>query len=165
MVTAITVLNELESSGLILRYGLGEAMGALFYAEPVSTFDLDVFILLPEQDSPLLTLAPLYQALAERGYHADAEYVMIEGIPLQFLPAYNDLLREALSETVAFPYESVHARVLRAEHLIAICVDTGRSKDRDRVRQLLEQADIDQPYLYGVLERHNLSARWKQWTE
>ena len=35
-------------------------------------------------------------------------------------------LYEALQEAREAPYEDVHARVLRAEHLAAICVQTGR---------------------------------------
>lgn len=61
-------------------------------------------------------------------------------------------------------YEKTLIRVLRAEHLAAIAVQTGRDKDRERVRLLLEQASLDRDYLAAVLARHDLEARWKQWT-
>ena len=61
-------------------------------------------------------------------------------------------------------YEEVSSRVVRAEHLIAICLQTGPAKDRERVRIFREQAELDMGYLAGVLQRHRLDGKWKQWT-
>jgi hypothetical protein len=90
--------------------------------------------------------------------------VLIEGVPVQFLPAYNTLIEEALAEARETLYEHTRTRVLRAEHLVAIAVQTGREKDRQRVRLLTEQVPMDSDYLSGVLARHGLEAKWKQWT-
>ena len=54
-------------------------------------------------------------------------------------------------------------RVLRSEHLVAICLQTGREKDRERVRIFREQGKLDLPYLASVLTRHDLEAKWKLW--
>jgi hypothetical protein len=112
----------------------------------------------------LLSLAPLYEALRARGFAEEGECVLIEGVPVQFLPAYNALLDEALGEARETLYEDAPTRVVRAEHLIAICLQTGRDKDRERVRILREQAELDMNYLAGVLQRHGLEGKWKQWT-
>src|SRR6266498_3951044 len=143
MKRTLQVLNELELGGVVERYAIGGAMGATFYVEPLLTFDLDVFVILPKDAGNLLSLAPLYEALRWRGYTEEGECVLIEGVPVQFLPAYNALLEEALREARETPYEEVSARVVRAEHLIAICLQTGRDKDRERVRILREQAELD----------------------
>jgi hypothetical protein len=95
-------------------------MAATFYAEPVLTFDLDIFVLLPSQAGAVLTLTPLYEDLRRRGYAEEGECVTIEGVPVQFLPAYNALIEEAVSQACDTPYEQTPTRVLRAEHLIAI---------------------------------------------
>ena len=150
--------------GLIQNYGIGGAMGAMFYAEPVNTIDLDVFVLLPEEASGLLSLPTLYEALQSKGHRAEAEYIVVEGIPIQFLPAYNALLEEALQDAVPLRYEDIPASVLGVEHRLAFCVQTGRAKDRARVSNLLEQADINTEYLESILERHDLSDKWKEWT-
>ena len=156
MEKTIQVLNSLEREGLLMRYAIGGAMGATFYVEPVLTFDLDVFVLLPHKAGALLALAPLYQALRAKGYEEEGECVNIEGIPVQFLPAYNALMEEALAEAREILYEKTPARVLRPEHLAAIAVQTGRDKDRERLRVLLEQAPLDREYLGAILVRHNL---------
>jgi hypothetical protein len=164
MEKTLQVLNALERDGIVTRYAIGGAMAATFYAEPVLTFDLDIFVLLPQAAGGLLTLAPLYEDLRRRGYTEEGECVLIEGVPVQFLPAYNTLLEEALAEAREILYEHTLTRVLRAEHLAAIAVQTGREKDRQRVRLLREQAPMDPEYLAGVLARHGLEDTWRLWT-
>ena len=164
MKRTLQVLVELERSGVIERYAIGGAMGATFYVEPLLTFDLDVFVILPQTAGGLLSLAPLYEALRAHGYAEEGECVLIESVPVQFLPAYNALLEEALRDACETLYEDISTRVVRAEHLIAICLQTGRDKDRERVRIFREQAAFDTGYLASVLQRHGLEGKWKQWT-
>ena len=166
MKRTLQVLNEMERDGVFTRYAIGGAMAATFYTEPFLTFDLDVFVVLPRTPGGLLTLAPLHDALRTRGYsEQENECIRIEGVPVQFLPAYNALLEEALKEAQEIMYEDVPARVLRSEHLLAICLQAGRSKDRERVRILREQAKLDQNFLADVLRRHQLEDKCKLWTE
>jgi hypothetical protein len=165
MERTLQVLNELERDGVLSRYAIGGAMGATFYIEPLLTFDLDIIVLLPETKGGLLTLTPLYEVLRAKGYPEEGECVVIEGVPVQFLPAYNALLEEALREALGMPYQATSTRVLRVEHLVAICVQTGRAKDRERVRILREQATLDDEYLAAVLRRHQLEGRWKEWSD
>jgi hypothetical protein len=162
----IEVLNELQRDGVFSRYAIGGAMGAIFYTEPFLTFDLDVFVLLPTAHRGLFTLAPIYDALRARGYAEEAnECVVVEGVPVQFLPAYNSLIEEALNQAQDTTYENVSTRILRSEYLVAIAVQTGRAKDRERVRILREQAKLDMNLLAAILKRHQLEEKWKQWTE
>lgn len=165
MKRTLEVLNDLEKDGVLARYAIGGAMGATFYTEPVLTFDLDVFVLLRQSTTGLVSLAPIYETLRARGYLEEKETVLIEGVPVQFLPAFNSLIEEALAQAQEIMYEDAPARVLRSEHLVAICLQTGRGKDRERVRILREQAELDMNFLASVLERHQLEEKWKLWTE
>src|SRR5947208_15580890 len=140
-------------------------MGAIFYTEPFLTFDLDVFVVLPQTGGHLLSLTPIYEALRARGYAEENECVVIDNVPVQFLPAYNALVEEALNQAQQVLYEDVPARVLGGEHLVAIALQTGRSKDRDRVRILHEQAQLDTNFLASILRRHQLEEKWRLWTE
>lgn len=164
MKRTLQILNDLERDHVFSRYAIGGAMAATFYVEPLLTFDLDVFVVLRKGGGGLISLAPIYDALRARGYTEEAECVLIEGVPVQFLPAYNSLLEEALTEANETLYEDVATRVVCAEYLIAICLQTGRAKDRERVRILREQAKLDLPRLAEVLARYDLEERWKQWT-
>jgi hypothetical protein len=159
----LKVLNELEREGVIARYAIGGAVGAIFYMEPFLTFDLDVFVLLPQTAGGLLTLSPIYEALKQRGCEEEGECLLIEGMPVQFLPAYNPLLEEALAESREMRYADTVTRVLRPEHLAAIMVQTGRDKDRQRFSTFMQEAEQDADYLRGVLERHQLTERFNTW--
>jgi hypothetical protein len=161
----IEVLNELQRAGIFSRYAIGGAMGAIFYTEPFLTFDVDVFVVLPQTSGGLLTLTPIYDALRARGYEEENECMVIEGVPIQFLPTYNSLVEEALNHAQEMMYENVPAQILRSEHLIAISLQTGREKDRERVRILREQAKLDMNFLASVLKRHQLEDKWKLWAE
>jgi hypothetical protein len=163
MEATLKVLNELESDGVISRYAIGGAVGAIFYMEPFLTYDLDVFVLLPQTAGGLLTLSPIYGELKRRGYEEEAECVLIEGMPVQFLPAYNSLLEEALTEARETHYAGTVTRVLRPEHLAAIMVQTGRDKDRQRFSTFIQEAGMDAVYLRTVLERHQLTTRYDSW--
>jgi hypothetical protein len=165
MERTLQILNELERDGVLSRYAIAGAMGATFYIEPLLTFDLDIIVLLPQTKSGLLTLAPLHEVLRAKGYAEERECVVIEGVPVQFLPAYNALLEEALREAREMPYQATSTRVLRVEHLVAICLQTGRPKDRERVRILKEQAPLDDQYLQAILRRHQLEGKWKEWSD
>jgi hypothetical protein len=164
------VLNELEQEAVFSRYAIGGAMGAIFYTEPFLTFDLDIFATPNGMtgETPVCRTAGtamFREALRTRGYREEKETILIEGVPVQFLPAYNALIEEALREAQDAMYENVPARILRSEYLVAIALQTGRSKDRDRVRILREQAKLDMELLADVLRRYELEEKWNQWTE
>jgi hypothetical protein len=163
MEETLKVLNDLVSRKIIDDYAIGGAMGAMFYVEPVSTFDLDIFIALPSAESGLITLGPLYEALVSLGYSPKGECVDIEGVPVQFLPAYNDLVMDALMEAQVKTYRNTLTKVFRAEHLIAIAVQTGRLKDKQRVRQFNDESCFDPVILRKLLEKYSLLKRWEEW--
>ena len=160
MEKALRVINALESEGLITRYAIGGAIAAAFYMEPVLTYDLDVFVAFPQSGESLLPLAPIYAYLQKHGYSATHEHVLIEGTPVQFLPAYNALLEEALQNALEMPYGETLTRVFRLEHLVAIMAQTFRPKDRARITQILEQTDFNLDQLLEILTRHGLVERW-----
>ncbi len=166
MKKAIEVLNNLCDRRIIKDYAIGGAMGATFYLDPISTMDLDVFVLFADDDFNLLPLQPIYDTLKKMGYEPDEherECVSIEGTPVQFLPAYNMLLQGALSHAKHFDYEGAETKVLSAEYLAAISVQTGRAKDKIRVFAFLELEEFDRDVFNDLLNRYELTERFEQW--
>jgi hypothetical protein len=158
---AIEVLNALERERCIERYAVGGGVAVLFHSEPVLTYDLDVFVLLPSAEgSSLVDLSPLYRRLRQDGHLPEREYVLIEGTPVQFLVAYNALIEEAVRDAVEVPYEQATTRVIRLEHLLAIMAQTNRPKDRERLAVVLSDVEPDQERLRDILTRHGLLERW-----
>ena len=159
----LTVINDLEASGLIRKYAIGGAIGLLFHAEPVTTYDLDIFCFLPPSLGPVITLTPISDELKKRGYVEDKEHILIEGLPVQMLPAYNALVVEAVENALEITYHAVPTRVFRLEHLLAIMVQTGRPKDKARLLDVIDQVQPELAFLGGILMRHGLIAQWEEW--
>ncbi|MGC3991946.1 MAG: hypothetical protein QM796_20100 [Chthoniobacteraceae bacterium] len=161
MKDTLAEINELRATGLIGQWAIGGAMGATFYLEPISTFDLDVFVLF--ENAPLiLTLSPIYDFLKTRGHVADGEAIMVHGWPVQFLPAESALLHEAVEEARTIDFEGVPARVMLAEHLMAIALQTARSKDFARLIAFVEGKVADRTKLNEILSRHHLLEAWNR---
>ena len=156
------LINKMQAAGIIGKYAVGGAVGATFYLEPSATLDVDIFVALPmEPGQTLLSVSPLYAFLESCGGKVEGEYVVIDGWPVQFLPPADALDREALGEAVETEVEGVKTWVISAEHLAAIALRTGRSKDFNRILQFLEQNSLDEARLQGILHRHGLTAKWE----
>jgi hypothetical protein len=157
---ALRVLNDMKGSGVVEDYAVAGAMALVFWTEPIPTFDLDVLVFLPGDEPTIVSLAPLYNWAAERGYTAQAEHVMIEGVPVQFLPAHNSLADEAIERAVTLEYEGVPVRVVRPEYLVALYLEPGARtlKRRERAAALMESSALDRAALDDLLKRFSLES-------
>ena len=155
MEKTLQIIEEIARRGIVKSYAIGGGIAATYYIEPFLTYDLDVFFI-PTTEG-LDVLSPIYEYCRERGFTEQAETILIEGFPVQFIPAYNDLVREAVENAATLKYRDVEARVVTAEYLTAIALQTGRAKDRERVIRLLDEAEIDRAVLNRILESYGLS--------
>ncbi len=151
-------MNELKASGVVDEYAVAGAMALVFWTEPIPTFDLDVLVFLPEQPSPIVSLEPIYFWTSARGYASQSEHVLIEGVPVQFLPAHNALADEAIETAATLDYEGVPVRVVRPEYLVALYLEPGARtlKRRERAAALKESTSIDPRLLAEILGRFHL---------
>lgn len=157
MAMAIAAMNDLEREGVVARYAIGGAMAIIFWSEPTPTFDLDVFVLL-EQGGLLVSLEPIYGWARRRGYPEKQEHIVIEGVPVQIIPAHNELAAQAVSTAVDRIYEGQPVRVIRPEYLIAMYLEpSARTRKRmERVVALLDEANLDRQLLNELLDRYKL---------
>lgn len=158
---AIAAIHRLEEQGVIARYAIGGAVGATFYLEPFATMDVDVFVAMdPRDESRIVSLQPIFESLVAQGATMEGEHVVIAGWPVQFLPAANPLLMEAIDQAVEHKVGSISARVFTAEHLAAVALQTGRAKDKARLLQFLEAGTLDLRRFESIAGRHNLGDAW-----
>ncbi len=150
----LAAANGLVAAGLIEEWALGGALAAIYYVEPFTTYDADIFFI--PKDKGLTAGNPTICAhLQSQGWQVEREHLLVHGFPVQFLAA-TGLTEEAVREAERIEYEGVPARIFRAEHIVAIAASVGRAKDQARIEQLLQQADLDQSRLEDILRRHNL---------
>jgi hypothetical protein len=154
LVDVFRAANELVSVGLIKDYALGDALAAIYYTEPFTTYYADIVFIAAEKG--LTSEIPaIYSYLQERGWRLEREHLVVKNFPVQFLAALG-LTEEAVRRAKPIEYEGVPAKVFRPEYIIAIAASVGRHKDFARIEQLLEQAKIDKPILDDILRRYNL---------
>jgi hypothetical protein len=159
----LEIINRMEAEGRIGRYAIGGAMAAIFYVEPFATFDLDIFFAV-DASGGLVTMTPVYEYLSAAGYEAKGEAINIEGWPVQFIPTYNPLVAEAVEQAVEIEFESTPTRVLSAEHLVAIMLQTGREKDYARAAKFLEEGVVNAERLTDILSRYGLADKWREFS-
>jgi hypothetical protein len=167
----IEVVTRLSAQGTIKQYAIAGAVAALNYIEPTLTEDLDILISVSgfeTRESGLILLTPIESALAKMGYSERTDVgILIEGWPVQFLPVASPLDEEALAraDEVEFEYAQdapIKARILRAEHVVAIALKLGRLKDLARVEAFIEQKAVDLTALRDVLVQHDLMSAWRE---
>ena len=146
--------NDLVSAKLIEDWALGGALAAIYYVEPFTTYDADIFFI-PVDKGLTAGIPAIYAHLQARGWQVEREHLLVRGFPVQFLAA-SGLTEEAVREAGQIEFEGVPAKIFRAEHIVAIAASVGRQKDKARIEQLLQQADLDKTQLEAILQRYNL---------
>ena len=156
----LVLVNKLKTSGLIVDYAIGGGTGALFYTEALSTYDLDLFIILKSLSSPLIDLSPIYNYLESAGGYWSGEHIVVAGEPLQFIVA-DQLGTEAINRAKSIRFEGIRTKVLSPEYLIALALRAGRTKDRIRIGLL--RAKTDELTLSKVLRDYDLWGKYQGW--
>jgi hypothetical protein len=154
LANAMRAANDLVAAGLIEDWALGGALAAIYYLEPFTTYDADIFFV-PIDKGLSAGIPGIYAYLQSHGWQVEREHLLIHGFPVQFLAAHG-LTDEAVREAELIEYEGVPAKVFRAEHIVAIAASVGRHKDLARIEQMLRQAKFDKTYLEKLLSRHKL---------
>jgi len=166
MKETLRIINRMKDDQIIGRYAIGGAVGATFYIEPSATLDVDIFVTLqPTPGDKFVSLAPIYDYLRRQGCTAEGEHIVVGTWPVQFLVASGELEEEAIMSAVEAKVEGVKTWVMTAEHLTAIALKTGRSKDHARILQFLEQGCLDCNRLESIIEQHGLAERWQKFRQ
>lgn len=125
-------LKQMRDSSIVAAYAIGGATTVLFYAEPARTYDVDVFVTLHARTTTgLVSLASVYDWAKSRGIAVEGEHLMIEGVPVQ---------------------------VVGPEHLVALALQAGGARRRERAWQPLLFGGVDRQRLRAILDRHAIPA-------
>lgn len=84
---------------------------------------------------------------------------MIHGVPVQLIPAYNDLVVDAVQNARLHDYEGVGVRVVDPDHLVALALQAGGGRRRERAGQLLQSGTVARKRLRAILTKHSISAQ------
>jgi hypothetical protein len=153
------VLDRMRDEGVVADYAIGGATAVLFYAEPARTYDVAVFVapVRHERDA-LVSLAPIYDWTRAQGFGVEAEHILVHGVPVQVLPVFNALVAEAVEHARVCRYDTQNVRVVGPEYLIALALQAGGSRRRERAWTILETARVDRDTLREIVARHAIEA-------
>ncbi len=163
MKKALQIINKLKSEGLIQDYAIGGGVGTMYYTEPITTYDLDIFITIREKGQGIILLTPIFEYLKEKGYKWSGEHIILDDYPVQFIVA-DELEKDAIENARDITYQGVKTRVMGPEYLIAILIRADRAKDILKVRMILEQYSIDHRRLSGILTKYKLREKYREVT-
>jgi hypothetical protein len=155
------LLRDMAAADVIGDYAIFGAMAQMRYTEPVATMDVDVLVDLPNADR-LDAMAPIYRFCAARGHKPEGEAIRVGAWPVQFIPAFDALTREALATAEPAAFEGETLRVVGADHLAVIALSVGRAKDHLRIRALMESGATTAARIARLARRHGLDAAWRK---
>lgn len=158
------LLNEMVEQGIIEDYAVFGAVAQMRYTEAVVTLDADILVALAEPDK-LDVLSPIYAFCRERGYLPEGEAVRVGDWPVQFIPAFSKLTREAIRDAEIGDLDGIPLRVIRADYLAVIALSVGRAKDFARVLALREAGAVTDKEISDLAMRHNLTSEWNLFKE
>lgn len=166
MKNTIEVINDLEKEGFIKDYAIGGAIGALRWVEPFFTKDLDILIVLYQEirEEDLVILTPIYEYLKNKGYQWEGQWIIIEGVPVDFIVA-DKLETEAIENARQTEYDEVKVKVVTPEYLIALFLRAGRNKDIIKIEMLFNQTKVDMERLNSILDRYGLTEKFVKFRE
>lgn len=150
--------------GVIADYVIGGATALLYFSEPTFTEDIDVFVYLKHGTSgAIMDMNPLYEYLTtRRGYRHSGDYILVEGFPVQFIVPYDALSVEAFSKAAVVSLAGSRVKIFDIEYLIAIMVQLGKRKYRERLRILVEDKPFDEAKLSDIVTRFGLVEEWNK---
>lgn len=165
--TVLGHVNDVRARGLIGEYAIGGAMAFVYWAEPFETKDLDIFAILPTNDSGLVDLSAIWQHLTTGGALTEGQFIRVGRLLLDFVPANDALDEEAIAQAVSIRVGAQATRVFTPEHAVAIALRTWRGKDREHIDRLIRtgRRPIDRARLDEILARHALVERWRRFKE
>lgn len=149
------------SSGVIQNYALFGATAQMRYTEPVATLDADVLVAVPSPDR-MDALAGIYGFCAAKGYRPEGEAIQVGAWPVQFVPAFSALTREAMERAETADFEGVPLRVVGADYLAVIALSAGRAKDYVRILALLESESVGREEIERLAGQHDLAEAWQR---
>ena len=153
------LLNEMLKEGIIGNYALFGAAAQMRYTEPIATLDADVLVSLTSPER-LDVLEEIYRFCETKGYRTAGEAVQVGAWPVQFIPVFSALTREALEQAETADFEGVPFRVVRADYLAVIALSVRRPKDLTRILALLESGTVRAEGIAALASRHDLSDQW-----
>lgn len=160
MKETLKVLNDMVAKGAIERYAVGGPVGAMFYMQVYCNADLDILIL-PKMIKNVPHLGLMYDYFQKKVYQNRHGWMIINGVPVDFIPVWDDLSKEAVENSIEKIYAGVPAKVLRPEYIVAIGLKT-RGIEFSMFLDRAPLKPVETKLLQDIFKRHDLFPVWEK---
>jgi len=144
---------------VIRDYALFGALAQIRYTEAVATLDAYVLVEV-EATGRLDLLGAIYAYCAQRGFQPEGEAIRVGAWPVQFVPTFDAITREAVETAEDADFDGAPFRVVRPDYLAVIALGVSRSKDHARILALLESGAVKPEEIASLASKHGLEAKW-----
>ena len=159
----LRLFNEGIAQDRFTKYAIAGGFAVEFYGAPINTVDIDFLGVFPQSVGGLLDPSVYFDFFRSKGAETSGEYLVLNGLKFQIIPANQGLDAEALEAAVAVTEAEVQFFVVTLEHLIAMKLKAWRYKDRLHINHLLDSGlSPNEARLFSILERYGLESRWAQ---
>jgi len=153
------LLNAMLDARVISDYAIFGAVAQMRYTEAVVTLDADILVGVPDE-AAIDVLTPIYRFCRARGYFPEGESVRVGNWPVQFMPAFDAVTRDAMANAETADIEGVSVRVVSALYLAVIALGVGRAKDFARMLGLIESGATNPEAIAGLAGKYGLTQKW-----
>jgi len=159
----IELIDEMLRANVVQNYAVFGALAQMRYTESVVTMDAD--ILIGVEDDSIAVLSPIYAFCRERGYLPEGEAIRVGAWPVQFIPAFDALSRDAMLLAEVGDIDGLAVRVVRADYLAVMALKVGRAKDRLRILALIESDAVQSVEIENLAKQFELENMWMKFKE
>ena len=153
------LLNAMLDARVISDYAVFGAVAQMRYTEAIVTLDADILIAVPDE-TMIDVLSPIYSFCRACDYFPDGESIRVGNWPVQFVPAFNKITRDAMDNAETADFEGVRLRVVSALYLAVIALEVGRAKDFARILSLIESGATNSNAIATLAGKYNLNQHW-----
>ena len=159
----IQLIDEMLRANVVQSYAVFGALAQMRYTEAVVTMDAD--ILIGVEDDSIAVLSPVYAFCKDRGYLPEGEAIRVGAWPVQFIPAFDALSRDAMKHAELGDIDGLAVRVVRADYLAVMALKVGRAKDRLRILALIESTAVQSVEIEKLAKQYQLEDLWTKFKE
>jgi hypothetical protein len=161
-----SAFNTMTEKRIIESYDIGGAMAISLHEQTAMTEDIDIFI--AYERGTFISMTPLFDFMKSLGAtEEEGDHLRYAGWLIHILsPKSPSLVEEALDNSESYDAgQGVTTKVFKLEYLAAIALETGREKDRLRVRMLADRKALDTREFAAIIKRYRLEKRYAEWTK
>jgi len=135
---------------LIGDYAIALGVAYIYYDEPITIEDIDVFCIL---GTGVDALSPIYSYASDLGFKPEKEGIRIG----------TELEKDDVQTANKIKVGGVTTRLVKPEYIAILMLKAGRTKDIIRIDSMIEHGKLDKDKLHRLIKKYGLNDKWRDY--